>query len=64
MQDEQNQGLAFVNTLSPEQRAKAILRSGDKAEDLNLTEAWKDNVVLDYAGLPAPRCRHHSGNSC
>ena len=53
MQDEQNQGLAFVNALSPEQRAKAILRSGDKSEDLNLTEAWKDNVVLDYSGLPA-----------
>ena len=53
MQDEQNQGLAFVNALSPEQRGKAILRSGEKAEDLNLTEAWKDNVVLDYAGLPA-----------
>jgi len=28
-------------------------RSGDKTQDLNLTEAWKDNVVLDYAGLPA-----------
>jgi hypothetical protein len=53
LQDEQNRGLAFVNALSPEQRAKAILRSGDKSEDLNLTEAWKDNVVLDYAGLPA-----------
>ena len=53
MQDEQNQGLAFVNGLSPEQHGKAILRSGEKAEDLNLTEAWKDNVVLDYAGLPA-----------
>ena len=53
MQDEQNQGLAFVNALSPEQRGKAILRSGEKSEDFNLTEAWKDNVVLAYAGLPA-----------
>ena len=53
MQDEQNRGLAFVNALTPEQRGKAILRSGDKSEDLNLTEAWKDNVVLDYAGVPA-----------
>ena len=42
-----------MSALSPEQRAKAILRSGDKAGDLNLTEAWKDNVVLDYAGVPA-----------
>jgi len=53
LQDEQNRGLAFVNALTPEQRARAILRSGDKTEDLNLTEAWKDNVVLDYAGVPA-----------
>jgi hypothetical protein len=52
MQDEQNKGLAFVTALTAEQRAKAILKSS-KTEDLNLTEAWKDNVVLDYAGLAA-----------
>ena len=23
-----------------------------KTGDENLTEAWKDNVVLDYAGVP------------
>ena len=50
LQDEQNQGLAFVNSLTAVQRGKAILQS-DKTRDLNLTEAWKDNVVLDYAGL-------------
>jgi hypothetical protein len=53
LQDEQNLGLAFVNALTPEQRGRAILRSGDKTADMNLTEAWKDNVVLDYAGVPA-----------
>jgi hypothetical protein len=52
MQDEQNKGLAFVTALTAEQRATAILKSS-KTEDLNLTEAWKDNVVLDYAGLAA-----------
>ena len=51
LQDEQNKGLAFVNSLTAAQRTKAILQS-DKTRDLNLTEAWKDNVVLDYAGLP------------
>ena len=51
LQDEQNRGLAFVNSLSAGQRTKAILQS-DKTRDLNLTEAWKDNVVLDYVGLP------------
>jgi hypothetical protein len=53
LQDEQNLGLAFVNALTAEQRGKAILRSGDKTADMNLTEAWKDNVVLDYAGVSA-----------
>jgi hypothetical protein len=52
LQDEQNKGLAFVNGLTAAQRGRAILRSA-KTGDLNLTEAWKDNVVLDYAGLPA-----------
>jgi hypothetical protein len=52
LQDEQSKGLAFVNALTPAQRAKAVLQS-EKTRDLNLTEAWKDNVVLDYAGLRA-----------
>jgi hypothetical protein len=51
LQDEQNTGLAFVNSLTAAQRAKAVLQSA-KTRDLNLTEAWKDNVVLEYAGLP------------
>jgi hypothetical protein len=54
LQTEQAKGLAFVNALDASQRAAAILKS-DKSEDLNLTEAWKDNVVLDYAGVPAGR---------
>ena len=51
LQDEQNRGLAFVNALTAAQRAKAILQFAQDAGP-NLTEAWKDNVVLDYAGLP------------
>jgi hypothetical protein len=50
LQTEQAKGLAFVNALDTSQRTVAILKS-DKSEDLNLTEAWKDNVVLDYAGI-------------
>jgi uncharacterized protein DUF3500 len=50
LQDEQNRGLAMIRGLSDAQRAKAILTS-TKTGNLNLTEAWKDNVVLDYAGL-------------
>ena len=51
LQEEQSAGLAFVRTLDPAQRARAILR-GEKTANNNLTEAFRDNVVLDYAGVP------------
>jgi len=50
LQDEQNRGLAMVNALTDAQRAKAILKVSKTGND-NLTEAWKDNVVLDYTGV-------------
>jgi hypothetical protein len=49
--DEQTRGLAMINALTGAQRAKAILNFSKTANN-NLTEAWKDNVVLDYAGVP------------
>ncbi|PYR90595.1 MAG: hypothetical protein DMF84_20205 [Acidobacteria bacterium] len=52
LQDEQNRGLAFVNTLDAAQRARAILGS-DKTRNNNLTEAWKDNAVVPQAGIMA-----------
>lgn len=52
LQDEQNRGLAFVNALDQEQRKKAILKTF-KTGNLNLAEAFKDNLVLDYAGISA-----------
>jgi hypothetical protein len=52
LQNEQDKGLAFVNALNEPLRAKAILKFS-KTGDENLTEAWKDNVVIDYAGVRA-----------
>ena len=52
LQDEQGQGLAFMNALDPSRRAKALLRETKTGND-NVSEAWRDNVVLDYAGLRA-----------
>ena len=52
LRDEQQRALAFVNGLADAQRAKAILSFSKTGNDI-LTEAWKDNVVLDYAGLRA-----------
>ncbi|MEM7475787.1 MAG: DUF3500 domain-containing protein [Planctomycetota bacterium] len=50
MQDEQNKGLAFMQSLSPELQGQAILMK-DKSRNNNLSEAYKDNIQLDYAGL-------------
>ena len=52
MQEEQDKALAFVNTLSQEQRKKAIVQTS-KPGNNNLGEAFKDNLVLDYAGIRA-----------
>jgi hypothetical protein len=52
LQDEQRLGLAFVNALTEEQRSRAILQVS-KTGNHNVSEAFKDNVVLDYAGIPA-----------
>jgi Protein of unknown function (DUF3500) len=52
LQDEQRLGLAFVNALDATQRGTAIIRPSKTAND-NVGEAFKDNVVLDYAGLRA-----------
>jgi hypothetical protein len=52
LQDEQNRGLDMLLALDKTQRAKAILNPNKNA-NYNLTEAFKDNVVLDYAGARA-----------
>ena len=52
LQDEQSRGLDLLLALDNSQRAKAILNP-DKTGNYNLTEAFKDNVVLDYVGARA-----------
>ena len=52
LQEEQEKGLAFMRALEPAQQAKAKLRS-EKGPVDNVVEAFKDNVVLDYAGIRA-----------
>jgi predicted nuclease of restriction endonuclease-like (RecB) superfamily len=54
LQVEQDKGLAFMRTLTADQQAEAIIRS-EKGPTHNLTEAFQDNVVLDYAGIPAAK---------
>ena len=52
LQDEQDRGLALLAALNDGQRQKAIL-DVSKTGNKNLGEAFKDNLVLDYAGLRA-----------
>jgi hypothetical protein len=50
--DERGKGLALIQALDAEQRAKAIVNASKTGND-NVGEAFQDNVVLDYAGVPA-----------
>jgi hypothetical protein len=52
LQDEQEQGLALIKALDPSQRATATISSIRKGNN-NQAEAGKDNVALEYAGIPA-----------
>lgn len=62
LQEEQNRGLAMLRMLDRAQRDTAILNP-NKTRNYNLTEAWQDNVVIEYAGalvsgFSAPQQRH------
>ena len=50
MQDEQDKGLKLITMLTDDQQSQAIVMK-QKDGNNNLTEAYKDNVVLDYAGI-------------
>lgn len=50
MNEEQDQGLALMRSLDEAQRKAATIQVS-KTGNNNLTEAFKDNVVLDYAGI-------------
>ncbi len=52
LQEEQEAGLDMLRALDEAQRGRAVL-SVSKTGNNNLTEAFRDNVVLDYAGVPA-----------
>nr|WP_315857216.1 DUF3500 domain-containing protein [Rhodopirellula sp. JC737] len=50
LQEEQEKGLQLIQMLSKDQQSEAILMSRKDGNN-NLTEAYRDNVVLDYAGI-------------
>lgn len=54
MQDEQDKGLTLILALDDQQRKEAILTSVKDGNNA-LSQAYKDNIDLDYAGLPAAK---------
>ena len=58
-QDEQNFGLKFMQSLSEQQQAKATLAKS-KAKHKFKTDAFKDNVTVEYE---AYRLRNSTNNS-
>jgi hypothetical protein len=52
LQNKQDSGLALMQALDTGQQAQATIES-DKAGDDLVAGAFSDNLVLDYAGLPA-----------
>ena len=59
LQKEQNDGLALVRALPSPLQRQAVLNFS-KTGNNNLTEAFKDNVILDYAGLRTKDLAEHS----
>jgi hypothetical protein len=54
LQPEQEKGLAMIQSLSGTQQVTARIKS-EKGPTNNLAEAYQDNLVLDYAGLPGAK---------
>jgi hypothetical protein len=51
LQEEQNKGLNLFNALNKDQQARATIR-GEKTRDNTIAGAYRDNLVLDNAGIP------------
>ena len=52
LQNEQNKGLALMQALTPEQQKTATLQA-EKTVNNAQAQAFRDNLVLDYAGIKA-----------
>ena len=52
LQDEQDSGLKMLRSLNEKQRSEAVIELSKDGNN-NLTEAFKDNVVLEYTGVKA-----------
>jgi hypothetical protein len=53
LQDEQRKGLALMQALTPDQRAKARIAAGPKTANNAQAQAFRDNLRLAYEGIRA-----------
>jgi hypothetical protein len=53
LQDEQNKGLALMQSLSAEQQRQATITPGKKTANNAQSQAYRDNLQLPYAGIKA-----------
>ncbi len=53
LQEVQDKGLALFAALNGQQQDRARIAGGEKTENMGFAGAYRDNVVLDYAGIPA-----------
>ena len=53
LQDEQNKGLALMQSLDPEQQTRALIVAGEKTANNAQSQAYRDNLQLPYAGIKA-----------
>jgi Protein of unknown function (DUF3500) len=51
MQEEQQKGLALMQSLTPEQQQKAVIEPGKKIINKAQSQAFRDNLQLPYAGI-------------
>jgi hypothetical protein len=56
LQDEQNSGLCFLQSLSDTQRSAAVINSVKEGDNIQ-TQANKDNLTLEYTGIAAGNLR-------
>jgi hypothetical protein len=53
LQDEQNKGLALMQSLSADQQQKAVMTPGKKTANNAQGQAFRDNLQIPYAGIKA-----------
>jgi hypothetical protein len=53
LQDEQNKGLALMQSLTLDQQRQAVITPGKKTANNAQTQAYRDNVQMPYAGIKA-----------